>query len=72
MVERLSDTAQNDLINIVAIILGLSVGSKLMAESFLAFATRGILDLGIVAFIIGADAGLLMAKLMNHSQQNAD
>ena len=65
VVERLSDTAQNALINIVTIILGLSVGSKLMADSFLAFETLGILGLGIVAFGIGPAAGVLMAKLMN-------
>ena len=65
VVERLSDTAQNALINIVTIILGLSVGSKLMAESFLAVETLGILALGIVAFGIGTAAGVLMAKLMN-------
>jgi carboxybiotin decarboxylase len=65
VVERLSDTAKNALINIVTIILGLSVGSKLMAESFLAFETLGILGLGIVAFGIGTAAGVLMAKLMN-------
>ena len=65
VVERLTDTAQNALINIVTIILGLSVGSKLMAESFLAVETLGILALGIVAFGIGTAAGVLMAKLMN-------
>ncbi|WP_218313762.1 sodium ion-translocating decarboxylase subunit beta [Halomonas sp. 18071143] len=65
VVERLSDTAQNALINIVTIILGLSVGSKLMAESFLSFETLGILGLGMVAFAIGTAAGVLMAKLMN-------
>ncbi|MGP9499212.1 MULTISPECIES: sodium ion-translocating decarboxylase subunit beta [Halomonas] len=65
VVERLSDTAQNALINIVTIVLGLSVGSKLMAESFLTVETLGILGLGIVAFGIGTAAGVLMAKLMN-------
>ncbi|GHE20922.1 sodium ion-translocating decarboxylase subunit beta [Halomonas urumqiensis] len=65
VVERLSDTAQNALINIVTIVLGLAVGSKLMAESFLAFETLGILGLGMVAFGIGTSAGVLMAKLMN-------
>ncbi|MDX5375984.1 MAG: sodium ion-translocating decarboxylase subunit beta [Halomonas sp.] len=65
VVERLSDTAQNALINIVTIFLGLSVGSKLMAESFLAVETLGILGLGIVAFGIGTAAGVLMAKLLN-------
>nr|WP_298250289.1 sodium ion-translocating decarboxylase subunit beta [uncultured Halomonas sp.] len=65
VVERLSDTAQNALINIVTIILGLSVGSKLMADRFLAFETLGILALGMVAFAIGTACGILMAKLMN-------
>ncbi|MCB8888930.1 sodium ion-translocating decarboxylase subunit beta [Vreelandella malpeensis] len=65
VVERLADTAQNALINIVTIVLGLSVGSKLMAESFLAVETLGILGLGIVAFGIGTAAGVLMAKLLN-------
>ncbi|MCE8020834.1 sodium ion-translocating decarboxylase subunit beta [Halomonas sp. MCCC 1A11036] len=65
VVERLTDTAQNALINIVTIVLGLSVGSKLMAESFLAMETLGIMGLGIVAFAIGTAAGVLMAKLMN-------
>ncbi|WP_028300768.1 sodium ion-translocating decarboxylase subunit beta [Oceanospirillum beijerinckii] len=65
VVERLSDTAQNALINITTIFLGLSVGSKLMADKFLALETLGILALGIVAFGIGTACGVLMAKLMN-------
>ncbi|AFU97398.1 sodium ion-translocating decarboxylase subunit beta [Simiduia agarivorans] len=65
VVERLSDTAQNALINIVTIFLGLSVGSKLAADKFLDPKTLGILILGIVAFCIGTAAGVLMAKLMN-------
>ncbi|GHA98861.1 sodium ion-translocating decarboxylase subunit beta [Modicisalibacter luteus] len=65
VVERLSDTAQNALINIVTIFLGLSVGSKLIADRFLAVETLGILGLGIVAFGIGTACGVLMAKLMN-------
>ena len=65
VVERLSDTAQNALINIVTIVLGLAVGSKLMAETFLAMETLGIMVLGIIAFAIGTAAGVLMAKLMN-------
>lgn len=65
VVERLSDTAQNALINIVTIFLGLSVGSKLVADKFLQPQTIGILALGIVAFCIGTVAGVLMAKLMN-------
>jgi len=65
VVERLSDTAQNALINIVTIFLGLSVGSKLMADKFLDGQTLGILGLGIVAFGVGTACGVLMAKLMN-------
>ena len=65
VVERLSDTAQNALINIVTIFLGLSVGSKLIADKFLDGQTLGILALGIVAFGVGTAAGVLMAKLMN-------
>ncbi len=65
VVERLSKTAQNELINIVTIFLGLSVGSKLSAEAFLKLETLGILGLGAVAFAIGTASGVLMAKLMN-------
>ncbi len=65
VVERLSSTAQNELINIVTIFLGLGVGSKLSADAFLNMKTVGILALGAVAFSIGSATGLLMAKLMN-------
>ena len=65
VVDRLSDTAQNALINIVTIFLGLSVGSKLSADKFLDLQTLGILLLGIIAFGIGTASGILMAKLMN-------
>lgn len=65
VVDRLSDTAQNALINITTIFLGLSVGSKLEADKFLDPKTLGILMLGIVAFGIGTAMGVLMAKLMN-------
>jgi sodium ion-translocating decarboxylase beta subunit len=65
VVERLSDTAQNSLINITTIFLGLGVGSKLSSEAFLNRETIGILLLGIVAFGIGTATGVLMAKLMN-------
>ncbi len=65
VVDRLSDTAQNALINITTIFLGLSVGSKLAADKFLDPKTLGILALGIVAFGIGTACGVLMAKLMN-------
>jgi oxaloacetate decarboxylase beta subunit len=65
VVDRLSSTAQNELINIVTIFLGLGVGSKLSAEAFLNVETLGILALGAVAFSIGTASGILMAKLMN-------
>ena len=70
VVARLSDTAQNALINTATIFLGLSVGSKLVAEEFLVGETLGILGLGIVAFGIGTMTGVLMAKLMNLFSKN--
>ena len=65
VVERLSKTAQNELINIVTIFLGLGVGSQLQADKFLNVSTLGILLLGAVAFGIGTAGGVLMAKLLN-------
>jgi sodium ion-translocating decarboxylase beta subunit len=65
VVERLSAAAQNALINITTIFLGLAVGSKLVADKFLDVNTLGILGLGIVAFSVGTAAGILIAKLMN-------
>jgi oxaloacetate decarboxylase beta subunit len=65
VVNRLSDTMQNALMNIVTIFLGLSVGSKMEASHFLNLNTLGILLLGMVAFSIGTGAGVLIAKLMN-------
>ncbi|MFN3238076.1 MAG: sodium ion-translocating decarboxylase subunit beta, partial [Pseudomonadales bacterium] len=65
VVDRLTDTTQNALINITTIFLGLAVGSKLQAEQFLVAETLGILLLGMVAFCVGTAAGVLMAKLMN-------
>ena len=64
VVDRLSKTAQGELINIVTIFLGLAVGSKLAADKFLTLETIGILLLGMVAFSIGTAAGLLMGKVM--------
>ena len=65
VVDRLSDTTQNALINIDTIFLGLGVGSKLSADKFLDLKTLGILALGMIAFCIGTAAGVLMAKLLN-------
>jgi len=70
VVDRLSDTSQNALINIVTIFLGLTVGSKLSADKFLNIQTLGILVLGMVAFCIGTTAGVLFAKLMNKMSKN--
>ena len=65
VVDRLADAAKNELINIVTILLGLAVGSKLAADQFLSPETLGILGLGLVAFSIGTAAGVLLAKGMN-------
>lgn len=65
VVDRLTKTAQFELINIVTIFLGLAVGSKLSADNFLQLETLGILTLGAMAFAIGTGAGVLMGKLMN-------
>ena len=65
VVERLSDTMQNALINIVTIFLGLAVGLKLQYDHFLTLETLKILVLGIIAFSVATAAGVLMDKLMN-------
>ncbi len=64
VVERLNKAAQNEIINAVTIILGLSVGSKLQADKFLTLETLGILALGAFAFCIGTAAGVIMGKIM--------
>lgn len=65
VVERLSHAAQNEIINIVTIFLGLAIGSKLSADKFLTLDTLAILALGAFAFCVGTAAGVLMGKLMN-------
>lgn len=65
VVDRLSDTMQNSLINVVTIFLGLGVGSKLAADKFLVLDTMGIMIIGLIAFSVGTATGVLMAKLMN-------
>ena len=70
VVDRLSKTAQNDLINIVTILLGLGVGAQLSSGQFLTVSTLGILFLGVVAFSIGTASGVLMAKGMNLFSKN--
>ena len=70
VVDRLSSTAQNELINIVTIFLGLGVGSKLSADKFLNLETLGILGLGAIAFSIGTASGVIMAKIMGRFSKN--
>jgi len=65
VVDRLSDTMQNSLINVVTIFLGLGVGSKLAADKFLILETLGIMVIGLLAFSAGTAAGVIMAKIMN-------
>ena len=65
VVERLSKTVQNELMNIVTIFLGVSVGATATAATFLSWQTLGILLLGIVAFGFGTAGGVLLAKVMN-------
>ncbi|MFC1771283.1 sodium ion-translocating decarboxylase subunit beta [Candidatus Margulisiibacteriota bacterium] len=67
---RLSKSIQNELINVVTIFLGLSIGSKLQAEQFLKMETIGILFLGLIAFSVGTAAGVIFAKLMNRFSKN--
>ncbi|MDO4269303.1 MAG: sodium ion-translocating decarboxylase subunit beta [Eubacteriales bacterium] len=64
VVDRLSDTAQNALVNIVTIFLGLSVGCKAVAETFLTWDTIKIIVLGLLAFMLSTLGGLLFGKVM--------
>ena len=64
VVDRLSDTAQNALINIVTIFLGLSVGCKAVAENFLTLETIKIIILGLLAFMFSTAGGLIFGKIM--------
>ncbi|MGJ8640361.1 MAG: sodium ion-translocating decarboxylase subunit beta [Opitutaceae bacterium] len=68
--ERLSKAAQNELINIVTIFLGTSVGITMTGDRFLRAETLGILTLGVVAFGIATSSGVLMAKVMNLFSKN--
>lgn len=63
--DRLAKAASNELMNIVTIMLGLAVGSKLQADKFLRLETIAILVLGLIAFAVGTATGLLIAKIMN-------
>ncbi len=68
--ERLNQTAQNALMNIVTIFLGIAVGSKLSADQFLSLQTLGILAMGCVAFCVGTATGVIFAKIMNCFSKN--
>ena len=65
VLERLSKTAQNELANLVTILLGLTIGSTMVAENFLRVDTLLIMALGLVAFVFDTAGGVLFAKLMN-------
>ena len=65
VVDRLSKTAQNELINIVTILLGVSVGATATAATFLKLKTLLIIVMGVVAFAVATASGVLIAKLMN-------
>ena len=65
VVDRLTKTVQNELMNITTIFLGISVGATATADAFLNFKTLGILCVGIIAFAIGSGSGVLLAKFMN-------
>ena len=65
VVERLSKTVQNELMNIVTIFLGISVGATATAANFLNWQTIGIMVLGVTAFCLGTGSGVILAKLMN-------
>ena len=65
VVDRLSKVAQNELMNIVVIFLGLSVGATATGDTFLNIKTIMILSMGIVAFSLGTAGGVLLAKFMN-------
>ena len=65
VVDRLSKTVQNELMNIVTIFLGISVGATATAENFLNWQTLMILALGVIAFGLGTAGGVLLAKVMN-------
>ena len=69
VVDRLSKTVQNELMNIVVIFLGLTVGATATAEAFLNFRTLGILLLGVIAFCLGTAGGVLLAKMNVFSKE---
>jgi sodium ion-translocating decarboxylase beta subunit len=65
VVDRLSKSAQNELVNIVTILLGLTIGSTMLGSQFLKLSTLGIIALGLVAFIFDTAGGIIFAKILN-------
>ena len=70
VVDRISKTAQNELMNIVTIFLGISVGATATAEIFLSTKTLIIIVMGVIAFAGGTAGGVLLAKFMNLFTKN--
>lgn len=70
VLERLSKTAQNELANLVTILLGLSIGSTMVAQNFLRLDTLLIMGLGLFAFVFDTAGGVLFAKLLNVFRKN--
>ncbi|MBQ8537991.1 MAG: sodium ion-translocating decarboxylase subunit beta, partial [Clostridia bacterium] len=70
VLERLSKTAQNELANLVTILLGITIGSTMVADKFLQLETLLIMGLGLVAFILDTAGGVLFAKLLNVFRKN--
>ncbi|MDF2531717.1 MAG: sodium ion-translocating decarboxylase, beta subunit [Clostridia bacterium] len=68
--DRLSKAAQNELASIVTILLGITIGSTMTAESFLNLATLKIIGMGLIAFIFDSAGGILFAKVMNLFSKN--
>jgi len=70
VLERLSKTAQNELANLVTILLGLTIGSTMVAQNFLRWDTLLILGLGLLAFVFDTAGGVLFAKFLNLFRKN--
>ncbi len=70
VVERLSQAAQNELANLVTLLLGITIGSTMTADQFLAPATLLIIGMGLVAFVADTAAGVLFAKALNYFMQD--
>lgn len=70
VLERLSQSSQNELVNITTILLGLTIGSTMTGDKFLQLGTLGIIALGLVAFIFDTAGGVLFAKFLNLFSKN--